>query len=155
MRELTLRRTVDHTERKLEASQRGASGSLSDETVLVCVPANALAQVLVRRGVHLAERLRARLVVLHIAQPGQSRGHQEAMKALELARALGADVQTRSSSDLAHAIVACAEEIGATQVVLGEPAGSWIRELLQGSVVRDVLHHTRNIDVHVVPRPSA
>jgi two-component system sensor histidine kinase KdpD len=128
---------------------------VSDDTVLVCVPSNELAQLLVNRGVHLAERLRARLVVLHIAQPGQSQGHQEAMKALELARALGAEVQTRASSNLAHAIVACAEEIGATQVVLGEPAGSWIRELLRGSVVRDVLQRTRNIDVHVVRRPSA
>ena len=77
------------------------------------------------------------------------------MKALELARALGAEVQTRSSSNLADAIVTSAEEIGATQVVLGETAGSWIRELLQGSVVRDVLHRTRNVDVHVVRRPSA
>jgi len=154
LRELTLRRTVDHTERKLEASQRGALAPLSDETVLVCVPANALAQALVRRGVHLAERLRARLVVLHIAQPGHSRGHQEAMKALELARALGAEVETRSAADVPEAIVACAVAIGATQVVLGEAAGSRVRELVQGSVVRDVLRRTRNVDVHIVARPS-
>lgn len=155
LRELTLRRTVDHTERKLEASQRGALASLTDETVLVCVPANALAQVLVRRGVHLAERLRARLVVLHVAQPGHSRGHQEAMKALELARALGAEVETRSAADVPEAIVACAVAIGATQVVLGEAAGSRVRELVQRSVVRDVLRRTRNVDVHIVARPSA
>ncbi len=74
---------------------------------------------------------------------------------LELARTLGAEVQTRSSSQLAHAIVTCAEEIGATQVVLGEAACSRIRELVQGSVVREVLRHTHNVDIHVVRRPSA
>jgi two-component system sensor histidine kinase KdpD len=119
------------------------------------VPANELAQLLVRRGVHLAERLGARLVVLHITQPGYSPGHQEAMKALELARALGAEVQTRSATHVPEVIVACAREVGATQIVLGEPGGSWIKELLQSSVVRDVLRRTRNVDIHVVRRPSA
>jgi two-component system sensor histidine kinase KdpD len=93
--------------------------------------------------------------VLHIAQPGYSRGHHEAMKALELARALGAQVETRSAARLPDAMIACAQEVGATQIVLGEPATSWIRELLHGSVVRDVLRRSRNVDVHVVRRPSA
>jgi len=154
LRELTLRRMVDHTERKQEAYERGSVPSLSDETVLVCVPANELAQLLVRRGVHLAQRLRARLVALHIVQPGQSHGHHEAMKALELARALGAEVETRSAARVPEAIVSSVSELGATQIVLGEPTGSWISELLGGSVVRHVLRHTQNIDVHVVRRPS-
>jgi two-component system, OmpR family, sensor histidine kinase KdpD len=154
LRELTLRRMLDHAERKQAAYDRGSAPSLSGETVLICVPANELAQVLVRRGVHLAEQLRARLVALHIVLPGQSAGHHEAMKALELARALGAEVETRSASDIPAAIVTCAGEVGATQIVLGEPVGSWIRELLRGSVVRDVLRHSRSVDVHVVRRPS-
>jgi two-component system sensor histidine kinase KdpD len=155
LRELTLRRLADHNERKLLAYQRSLAAP-SAETVLVCVPAKDLAQLLVRRGVHLAERLGAKLVVLHIAQPGDSRGHHEAMKALELARALGAEVQTRSAENLPQAIVACAQEVGATQIVLGEPgSSSWVRELLRGSVVRDVLRRTRNVDVHLVRRPSA
>jgi two-component system sensor histidine kinase KdpD len=145
---------ADQNERRLLAYQRRLS-SASDETVLVCVPANAMAQLLVRRGVHLAERLGAKLIVLHIAQPGRSRGHHEAMKALELARALGAEVEVRSAPRLAEALVACADELGATQIVLGEPASSWIRELLHGSVVRDVLRRTRDVDIHVVRRPSA
>jgi two-component system sensor histidine kinase KdpD len=155
LRELTLRRMADYEQRKLQAAGHGDLSRASDETVLVCVPANELAQLLVRRGVHLAERLGARLVVLHITQPGYSPGHQEAMKALELARALGAEVQTRSATRAPEAIVACAQEVGATQIVLGEPGGSWIKELLQSSVVRDVLRRTRNVDIHVVRRPSA
>jgi two-component system sensor histidine kinase KdpD len=154
LRELTLRRLADHNEHKLQAYQRGLS-TPSDETVLVCIPANGMAQLLVRRGVHLAERLSAKLVALHIAQPGNSDGHHEAMKALELARALGAQVETRSAAHLPDAMIACAQEVGATQIVLGESASSWIREFLQGSVVRDVLRRSRNVDVHVVRRPSA
>jgi two-component system sensor histidine kinase KdpD len=153
LRELTLRRLADHNERRLQAYRRSLS-TPPDETVLVCVPANDLAQLLVRRGVHLAERLGAKLVVLHITQPGSSRGHHEAMKALELARALGAEVQARSADNLPQAMIAYAQEIGATQIVLGEPASSWIRDRLHGSVVRDVLRRTRDVDIHVVRRPS-
>jgi two-component system sensor histidine kinase KdpD len=113
-----------------------------------------MALLLVRRGVHLADRLGAKLIVLHIAQPGRSRGHHEAMKALELARALGAEVQVRSATSPSDALLAYAQEVGATQIVLGEPASSWIRDRLHGSVVRDVLRRTRDVDIHVVRRPS-
>jgi two-component system, OmpR family, sensor histidine kinase KdpD len=154
LRELTLRRMAEHAERKLQTYQLGSLPAPSSETVLVCVPPNELAQLLVRRGVHLAQRLRARLVVLHIAQPGQSRGHHEAMKALELARALGAEVQSHAAPNVADAMITCAVATGATHLVLGEPTGSRLMELLRGSVVRDVVRGTRNVDVHIVHRPS-
>jgi two-component system sensor histidine kinase KdpD len=153
LRELTVRRLAEYDERKFRAYKRGLS-TASDETVLVCVPANEMALLLVRRGVHLADRLGAKLIVLHIAQPGRSRGHHEAMKALELARALGAEVQVRSATSPSDALLAYAQEVGATQIVLGEPASSWIRDRLRGSVVRDVLRRTRDVDIHVVRRPS-
>jgi two-component system, OmpR family, sensor histidine kinase KdpD len=155
LRELTLRRMTDYNERRLRDVPHVDLTAPSSETVLVCVPPSDLAQLLVRRGVRLAERLRARLIVLHIAQPGHSRGHHEAMKALELARALGAEVRTCSATNLAQAIVGSAQEAGATQIVLGESDRSWISELLRGSVVRDVLRRSRNVDIQVVRRPSA
>lgn len=154
LRELTLRRMAEHTERKLQDYQLDSLSVPSSEIVLVCIPPNDMAQVLVRRGVRLAERLRAKLVVLYIVESGQSPGHHEAMRALELARALGAEVQTRDASRVPGAIVSYAEEIGATHLVMGEPADSWIREFLRGSVVRAVLRRTRDIDVHVIRRAS-
>jgi two-component system sensor histidine kinase KdpD len=162
LRELTLRRMALHAERKLQES-RDLDGfsvpSPSTETVLVCVLRGDEAQVLVRRGVHLADRLRARLIVLHISEPGgglqpdASRGHQEIVKALQLARALGAEVHTLvAESNLSDTLVRFASDIGASQLVLGESTQSWLRELLSGSIVRDVLRKTRDVDVHIVRR---
>jgi two-component system sensor histidine kinase KdpD len=162
LRELTLRRMALHAERKLQES-RDLDGfsvpSPSTETVLVCVLRGDEAQVLVRRGVHLADRLRARLIVLHISEPGgglqpdASRGHQETVKALQLARALGAEVHTLvAESNLSDTLVRFASDIGASQLVLGESTQSWLRELLSGSIVRDVLRKTRDVDVHIVRR---
>jgi two-component system sensor histidine kinase KdpD len=162
LRELTLRRMALHTERKVqdgaELDGLPASAATSDETVLVCVLRSDEAQVLVRRGVHLAERLRARLIVLSIGEPGgglysETRGHQETMKALQLARALGAEVHSEvASSSVSETLVRFAQAAGASQIVLGESTSSWLNELFGGSMVRDVLRRTQDVDVHIVRR---
>ena len=150
-----------HAERKLQ-EHRDLDGfsvpSLSADTVLVCVLRGDEAQVLVRRGVHLADRLRARLIVLHISEPGgglqpdASRGHQEMVKALQLARALGAEVHTLvAQSNVSDALVRFAGEVGASQIVLGESPNSWLREMF-GTLVREVLRRTKDMDVHIVRR---
>jgi two-component system sensor histidine kinase KdpD len=85
-------------------------------------------------------------------QPETARGHQEATRALQLARALGADVVTVPADDVAKAIVAYAGEVGATQLIMGETTRPWLGELLGGSVVREVLRHTRDVDVYIARR---
>jgi two-component system sensor histidine kinase KdpD len=164
LRELTLRRMAQHAETRLLERSSNSSVTPSpaaDEMVLVCVPPTEQAQQLVRRGVHLADRLQAALVVLHVAEPGihiqaqSSRGYQEATRALQLARALGADVVTVAGADVADAVVRVADARSATQLVMGEARPSWVRDLLGRSVLRDVLRNARNVDVHIVQRAEA
>jgi two-component system sensor histidine kinase KdpD len=82
--------------------------------------------------------------------PNRSRGHQEVQRALQLARELGAEVITREATKVGDAIVSCAREVDATQIVLGESTRSWLRELLHGSTTQDVLRQTSDVDVHIV-----
>jgi two-component system, OmpR family, sensor histidine kinase KdpD len=162
LRELTLQRKALHTQRKLQpgGALHGFSiPAASTETVLVGVLRGDAAQVLVRRGVHLADRLRGRLIVLQISEPGgglqsdASRGHQETVKALQLARALGAEVHTVIAySRVSDTLVQFASDVGASQIVLGEGPHSWFRELIGDSIVRDVLRRTSDVDVHIVRR---
>ena len=162
LRELTLKRKALHTQRKLleRGDLDGVSvPSHSAETVLVCVLRGDEAQALVRRGVHLADRLRGRLIVLQISEPGgglqadASRGHQETVRALQLARALGAEVHTLIAySNVADKLVGFATDVGASQIVLAAGTHSWLRELIGGSILRDVLQRTRDVDVHIVRR---
>jgi two-component system sensor histidine kinase KdpD len=127
--------------------------------VLVGVLPGDAAQALVRRGAHLAERLRGKLIVLQISEPGRglqaesSRRHHETVKALQLARALGAEVHTVIAfSSVSETLVSFATDVGASQLVLGEHAQSWVRELFGGSILHSVLQHTRDVDVHIVRR---
>jgi two-component system sensor histidine kinase KdpD len=148
LRELTLRQMALHTGRKLD----------SPETVLVCILRGDEAQVLVRRGVHLADRLRARLIVASIGEPGGwlyqdgQHGHQDMVKSLQLARALGAEVHTITASDVSDTLVRFADEVGASHLVLGERTQSRLAKLFSGSILRDVLRQTRDVDVHIVRR---
>jgi two-component system sensor histidine kinase KdpD len=153
LRELTVRRLAEHTRRRLHEPLSESAGR---ETVLVCVPPSDQAQAVLRKGVHLADSLQARLVVLHVRQPNQSldsdqsRGYAEAVKALQLAQAFGAEVHTRGAPRVPEELVQFAGAIGATQLVLGESSHSRLHELFRGSVLRQVLHETRNVDVHIV-----
>jgi two-component system, OmpR family, sensor histidine kinase KdpD len=96
--------------------------------------------------------------VLSIGEPGaglytETRGHQETMKALQLARALGAEVHSEvATGRVSETLVRFAQGAGASQIVLGESTGSWLDELLGGSLVRDVLRQTNDVDIHIVRR---
>jgi K+-sensing histidine kinase KdpD len=112
---------------------------------------------ILRRGVHLAERLQGRLVVLHVTQssglqPEGTEGYQAVVKVLQLARALGAEVVTRNATDVVDAVVAFAAEIGVTQLVLGEGSRSRWWHVGRQSLLDHVLQRTQDIDVHIVRR---
>jgi two-component system sensor histidine kinase KdpD len=161
LRELTLRKIAQHTSMHSQEPPPlpGAEADAGRrEVVLIGISASEQAQELVRRGAQLADRLDGSSVVLHVAEPGGSptaaaaRGYQEATRALQLARALGAAVITIPSSDVVGTIVRVAAERLATQIVLGEGRDTWTRRLLGRSVVRDVARQTENVDIHIVER---
>src|SRR5579871_3552555 len=124
LRELALRRVVEHTDDKLHDYMKGhgIEGPWHcGETVLVCLPPTLQAQQLVRRGVHLAERLKARLIVLHVSQPGKRlrvplKTQQEVQRAMQLARELGAEVVTDEAPDVAKTLIAFANRENVTQI---------------------------------------
>jgi len=161
LRELALRRVLEHSEKHLSGNLRGEAIQESwqvTETVLVCIPPNEQAQQLVRRGAHLAARLRARFIALHVPRPTRGldpkrlRAHQEVQNALQLARELGAEVVTREGTNVGEVIAGYATEVHATQIVLGESTRSWVREIFKGSITREVLRRTNDVDIHIVQR---
>jgi len=153
LRELTLQRVAAHAARD---GADPATQPSAPEKVLVCLPATNQAQAILMRGVHLANRLHARLLALHVMPTSggidAERGYQSVARALQLARALGGDVHTRRSRDVAQALVAFASEAGATQLVLGEDAPRRWWEVSQRSTLSTVLQRAHDIDVHVVRR---
>ncbi|HLH73636.1 MAG TPA: universal stress protein, partial [Chloroflexota bacterium] len=66
-----------------------------------------------------------------------------------------AQVVTQEAEDVGEAIVRFANEVNATQIVLGESTRSWLRELVRGSITRKVLGQTKDVDVHIVQRAES
>jgi two-component system sensor histidine kinase KdpD len=161
LRELTLRKMAQHADtrsRERPSLSDAEADSATRDIVLIGVAPSEQSQELVRRGVQLADRLGGSAVALHVAEPGgnatleTSRGYQAATRALQLARALGAEVMTISAADVAETIVRVATERSATQIVLGEGRNTWTRRLLGRSAVRDVARLADNVDIHLVER---
>ncbi|MBV9578356.1 MAG: sensor histidine kinase KdpD [Chloroflexi bacterium] len=146
LRELTLQQVATHAQRK-EAHGLHAE-PISDETVLVCLPAARQAQAILISGVHLARRLHARLLVLHVTR------HSNVVDigVLQLARALGAEVHTQAAQDVVDALVRFASESGVTQLVLGEDAPRKWWQTSRRSTLSEILRRTRDMDVHIVRR---
>lgn len=155
LRELALRRVGEHS-RRVDEPPTSEGHAPSSETVLVCLPPSRQAQAVLITGLHLANSLQARLLVLHVTQPSrsvqpeESGGYQDAVRSLQLARAFGAEIHTRGATNIAETLVKFATEVRATHVVLGESSHSRLHELLRGSVLRSVLRQIRDMDVHLV-----
>ncbi|MGH2363124.1 MAG: universal stress protein [Chloroflexota bacterium] len=161
LRELALRRVAEKTDDQLQ--QYMPSKGIDEpwhcaEGVLVCVPPTSQAQQLVRRGFRLAERLQGHLTVLHLTEPRKkldpkaSQARQEVQKALQLAQELGAEVMTMEAPNIAKALASYANEHNTTQIIMGETTRPWLKELFRGSIIRDVLAGTKDVDVHIVQR---
>ena len=163
LRELALRRTADRVDDELLGHMRANAISgpwAAGERVLVCVNEDPRATGLVRYAKRLADRLHAPWTALSVEGP-RAAGLGEAARdrvaeALRLADRLGGDAVTlpggrRTADD----ILAYAQSANVNHIVVGKATRSWMFELVNGSVVHDLVRRSGNISVHVVPGEAA
>ncbi len=161
LRELALRTVADQTDDDLGEYRR--LHHITDpwptkDRVLVCVTATQLGQTLIRRGYRMARRLKGDLLVATVLRPHHMPGHREAQLLdlnLRLAAELGAQIIRAEDADVAKRLVAIANDVGATQIVLGETRRSRLQEIWHGSVIDRILRETHDADVLIVAKPPA
>ena len=158
LRELALRRTADRVDDELLSHMRahaipGPWGA--GERVLVCVSEDPRAAGLVRYAKRLADRLHAPWTALSVEGP-RAQGLSEAARdriadTLRLADRLGGEAATvPGSRRIADDILAYARSANANHVVVGKSERSRLFEILNGSVVHDLVRGSGQISVHVV-----
>ena len=159
LRELALRRTADRVDDELLSHMRAnaiAGPWAAGERVLVCVSEDPRSSGLVRYTKRLADRLHAPWTALAV-EGTRAASLSEAQRdriaeALRLADKLGGDAVTlpggrRTADD----ILAYARSANVNHVVVGKSERSRLFELVNGSVVHDLVRDGGNICVHVVP----
>jgi len=159
LRELALRRTADRVDDELLGHMRAnaiAGPWAAGERVLVCVSEDARSAGLVRYAKRLADRLHAPWTALSIegarAAALSEAERDRVAEALRLADRLGGDAVTLPGGRrIADDVLDYARSANVNHIVVGKANRSWLFELINGSVVHDLVRRSGAISVHVVP----
>ncbi|MCJ2018745.1 sensor histidine kinase KdpD [Methylobacterium sp. E-065] len=158
LRELALRRTADRVDDELLGHMRAnaiAGPWAAGERVLVCVNEDPSSSGLVRYAKRLADRLHAPWTAL-VIEGARAASLREAERdriaqALRLADRLGGDAVTLPGGRrIADDVLDYARSANVNHIIVGKASRSWLFELINGSVVHDLVRLSGNISVHVV-----
>ncbi len=160
LRELSLRFVADETEEELLEFLRSrgpnASSDVWDtaERILVAVTGAPGNDTVIRRAARMAARMKADLLVLHVASGDAETTSRGTDRLEELARDVGASWLVVEGEDVALTIMATATDHQITQIVLGTSKLSRWQSLTRGSVIQQILRMASDelIDVHVIAR---
>src|SRR5450631_3784475 len=159
LRELALRRTADRVDEQLlaELQTHAIAGPwAAGERVLVCISEDPRAAGLVRYAKRLSDRLHAVFTALSVETRRSLRLTEEQRDriadTLRLAEALGGEAITIPGGDrsIADDVIDYARTNNITQVIIGKTSRSRWFEILNGSVVHDLVRRSGNISVHVI-----
>lgn len=162
LRELALRKVAQRVDQQMigymKANAIGGPWAAA-ERVLVCINEHTSAAEVVRRARRLAADLKAGWIALYVEGP-RHRMLSEAARdriaeTMRLAQHLGAEAVTLPGRDIVETVIAYARENNVTQIVVGKSERSRFFELLNGSVVHELLRESGPIGVHVVSAPGA
>lgn len=159
LRELALRRTAERVDDQLltEMQARAIPGPwAAGERILVCVTEDPRAAGLVRYAKRAADRLRAPWTAISIETRRSLRLSSEERgrvgDTLRLAERMGGDAITvpGGSRRIAEDIIAFARANNVTQIIVGKSGRPRWFEVVNGSVVHDLLRLSGNISVQVI-----
>jgi two-component system, OmpR family, sensor histidine kinase KdpD len=159
LRELALRRTADRVdEQLLSQMQAGAIAGpwAAGERILVCISEDPRAAGLVRYAKRLADRLHGPWTALYVEGRRSLQYTEEERDriadTLRLAETLGGEAVTVPSAErrIADDVIGYAESRNVTHIIVGKSSRSRWFEIVNGSVVHELVRRSGNISVHVI-----
>jgi two-component system, OmpR family, sensor histidine kinase KdpD len=158
LRELALRRTAQRVDEQLLTHMRAhaiAGPWPAGERLLVCISEDPRSAGLVRYTKRLSDRLHAPWTAIYI-ETGRSQHFSEVERdriadTLRLAEKLkGEAITLPGGGNIAEDVLSYSRANNVTHIVAGKSERSRWFELINGSVVRDLVRHSGNISVHVI-----
>jgi two-component system sensor histidine kinase KdpD len=156
LRELALEEIAHQLDRRNRA-QNGAAGLAGSERVMVCLSSRSPhVDALLRKGARLADRRNAPWYAVYIQTPSENLERIDAATQrqihgqLELARQLGAVIQTIKGTDVVSAIATFVQEYGITHILMGRTERPWYKRWFGQSVLDRLLRTVRGVDVLIV-----
>ena len=167
LRELALRRTADRVDDQMVdyLRQNAIEGPWdTSDHLLVCVGADAQAEMVVRAGSRLATRLNASWVVAHVSpEGGLPEGGGEASlsqvrcvdEAFRLAERLGAETVRLTAADAVGEVLRYAHRENMTQIVVSRARTGVLRRLFGRNFANEMVRLSTDVPVHVIAAPEA
>lgn len=162
LRELALREIADDVDERLESWERTSplrGPWRRKEVIYVCVDSSAQAEKMVRRGFRMAYRLKAAWYVIHVRQGDAESGNESLASRLDairqLTERLGGEfvvLRVDRSTRIPDAIMQHANQVEATQIIIGQSRRTRWKEWRKGSIVKTLLRTGRHMDLLVVAR---
>jgi Osmosensitive K+ channel histidine kinase len=157
LRELSMRRAADRVDDQMldYMETRAISGPWpASEHLMVLISSHPLSERLVRAGRRLSEELNAEWNVVYIETPDRVRfspTHSERVRrTLQLAEELGAKVFTISGRSVPETAIEFAKKHNVTKIIAGKPLRSRWSEIIQGSIVDEIIRKSGTIDVYII-----
>jgi len=159
LRELALRRTAERVDEQLlsQMQQHAIAGPwAAGERVLVCVSEDPRAAGLVRYAKRIADRLHAPWMALYIETPRNmqlsEQQRDKIAETLRLAESLGGEALTVQGGlkRIAEEVIGYCQANNVTQIIIGKSTRPRWFELVNGSVVHELVRRSGNISVHVI-----
>src|ERR1700730_2687158 len=157
LRELALRRAAQRVDDQLLSYMRAhriPGPWAAGDRLLVCVSEHPAMAGLIRHARRVADRLHAPWTVIYVETAQTQRlndvERDRVAEHLRLAERLGASTITIPGRNIADDVVAYAEANNITQIVIGKSDRPRWFEILQGSVVHELLRKAGGISVHVI-----
>lgn len=157
LREMTMRRAAERVDEQMRAymQTRAIPGPWpAGDRLLVCVSPSPLSERLIRTARRLADPLDAAWFAVYVETPGHARlseaDRDRVARTLRLAEELGGKSVTLLGRTVTEAIVNYAQHHNVTKIIAGKPLRPRWLELLRGSLVDQLIHHSGNIDVYVI-----
>ncbi|MES1199739.1 MAG: sensor histidine kinase KdpD [Pseudomonadota bacterium] len=159
LRELALRRTAERVDDQLLSQMRAHAIEgpwAAGERVLVCVSEDPRSSGLVRYAKRVADRLHAPWTALYVETPRSHELREEERDriadTLRLAQSMGGEAVTAPGGvrRIAEQVLDYAHANNITQIVIGKSTRPRWFELVNGSVVHELIRRAGNISVHVM-----
>ncbi len=157
LRELALREVADDIDEQLtkERTDEGIEEPAGvQERILVCIQYRPNAEKLIRRGWRIANRLGAKLYILHILSRTvkAKRVEKKIVEWKMLASQFNAEflLKEAGSRHIAPEIVHVCRQNQITQIIMGQSAQTRWEEIWKGSLINVIMKDLQTVDVHIV-----
>ncbi len=152
LRELALREVADNIEASAETTEKALFCNVH-ERVLVCISTYQNSPQLLRRGLRLANVMKARLYGLYVENPERFLTKEESLlleTCQHLIQEFGGEFIRLKSYNVSQAIAQVAYQYHITQVVLGQTRKSRWELFWKGSPVQQLLKYLKGVDIHII-----